>query len=68
MMEILVLYSNQTTQEGCVKFSSTPAPHPLASTVATVPTIHQLQKDTPANVRVGDSISIFKIKSVSSIC
>lgn len=42
MMEILILYSNQTTQEGCVKFSSIPAPHPPASTVGTVPTIHQL--------------------------
>lgn len=54
-----------TTQEGCVKFSSIPAPHPPASTVATVPTIHQLQKDTPANVRPGTVVSIAKRTSTT---
>lgn len=67
MMEILLLCTAQTTQEGSVKFSSIPAPQPPASTVATVPTTHQLLRDTPANVRVGDFIRC-KIKSVSSIC
>lgn len=56
MMDILVLCTAQTTQEGSVKFSSIPAPQPPASTVATVPTTHQLLRDTPANVRVGDFI------------
>lgn len=56
IMEILVFCFNQTTQEGYVKFSSIPAPQPPASTVGTVPTTHQIQRDTPANVRVGDFI------------